>query len=304
MSEREAQVEAHTASAEALADRLRAVVEWQEADGKATASILASLEAMKTEVRAEFLPKANESITTTREAVALTLPLHVSQALEHSHATLSSAAAERSSQFSNFAQESRKSLLGPDGVCPSIASGCEALRARMSEIEQHRKSETAFAMERSEALGQDTATLKSAIQDWSEDVRGVVRNFAENAHVDDPSPFPSPLCQILVNDSVASTKSHQDLLEELHQGDVGSTEREMFQLVTNLLEKHEEAVMRGHLPFHDGTEEETCEGTEFEQDDEHSLQQSKLPPRLRKDSPSEEHPIDARGDIGVDISTS
>lgn len=73
--------------------------------------------------------------------------------------------------------------------------------------------------------------------------------------------MPSPLTEIKIDDKLASTKPHDALLSELHNGESRkgeSLESVMLKRVEHLLRLHAHAVEQ-NLPFRDPTELETAE---------------------------------------------
>jgi len=251
---------ARAATAAAMEARASAVAEWKAADVAAAAETLASLEALQTEVRAEFLPHLGESVASARRVASEELMATLRAQLQARQAEASKASEARGQEWDAFGSTITSELVGIKGLAPGVATDCDRMLGRAAAAAEAEATAATGKVERLAALGDDASALDNDVASLVAASREDLLEFSSQVlRVDTPVPFPEPLPPTPFSDQVAMTRPHQELLNDMHGGDGDEMEAAMFQRVSALLDLHSKALQEGKLPFSDPSELDTCE---------------------------------------------
>lgn len=258
---------ARQATADVLEARAAAVRDWEAADQTATAATLSSFDSLRA-LRANFLPRVQESLDDVRTALTESMVADLAHKLEDDHSALASAVASRLSLWRDFDAASRNALLGDGvGLAPILATEVSGLSSAVTASSAAHVSAAEASVDRIRSMGERALDVEADITRLVEGVKEDTLRFAHDvSRVDTDVPRPPPLLPTVYSDTVASTRPHEDLVNDLHGGNAASTEIEMLQRVAELLERHQQAQMRGDLPFRDESLLETSEGNEVHED--------------------------------------
>jgi hypothetical protein len=278
---------ARAATAAAMEARAGAVAEWKAADVAAAAETLASLEALQTEVRADFLPNLRESVAGARHVAIEELMATLRAQLQARQEDASKASEARSQEWNAFGSTITSELVGMKGLAPGVATDCDRMLGRAAATAEAEATAATGRVERLAGLGDDASALDSDVASLVAASREDLMEFSTQVlRVDTPVPFPEPLPPTPFSDQVAMTRPHHELLHAMHGGDKDGTEAAMFQRVSALLDLHARALQEGKLPFSDPSEFDTCEN---DYNDGHA-DALNSPSSVRSDKEEEEDP--------------